>query len=331
MNSLQNLIERQLAAALKAVRALRARAIRFARQNPLLDSGQLVAKVQAELGATEPRLARAIETGILAAWLGAARGPARDAAPPSRDVFGVEPPVPPGPPSGAPFDPEEGGIRFPGIEAAVRDLMARDVLTEGEFLRLAEDARAAAFTVARVVSAEGVAAVRDALARDLSFGGGLREFGAAVGPILEEAGFSDAQVETLYRTQTALASSVGQRAVLEHPLVGDEFPYVAYDATHDSRVRPDHLALERCGIQGTNVYRCDDPVVRRYWAPWGYNCRCVCRLLTVEDAAAAGVTEAREWMRTGRPPDEPAFVPDPGFPLPKGWPGGGAVAPVVSG
>jgi hypothetical protein len=42
--------------------------------------------------------------------------------------------------------------------------------------------------------------------------------------------------------------------------------------------------------------------------------------MSIEDAAAAGITEAREWLRTGRPPIHPSWVHHPPFDLPKGWP-----------
>lgn len=78
--------------------------------------------------------------------------------------------------------------------------------------------------------------------------------------------------------------------------------------------------MEQLGIQGTNIYRADDPVIRKFTPPWRWNCRCHIIPMSIEDAAAAGITEAREWLRTGRPPIHPSWVHHPPFDLPKGWP-----------
>lgn len=305
-------------AALAAVRRARARVAAYARRNPYLSGAELIAKLRAELGGAEPELVAAVEKGILGAWLAGARGPARE----------VPPPDGPPEPAAAGDDPEPV-VRFPAIEAGVRDLMRKNLVTADEYLELAEDAREAAFTVARAVSADAVGAVRAAVARDLVEGGGLRDFSAAVGPMLEATGLADHQIEAVYRTQTGLARAAGMRAVLDHPLVGDEFPYVRWAATRDGRVRPDHLAMETSGIQGSDIYRCDDPQLRRVWPPCSWNCRCIVIPTDVETAAAAGIYEARQWLLTGIPPVEPVWVQSVPVELPDGWPDRSKVAPAV--
>ena len=74
------------------------------------------------------------------------------------------------------------------------------------------------------------------------------------------------------------------------------------------------------GLNGTSVYRRDDPMWDLFTPPWGYQCRCGVNLLTVEAAARKGVVEARRWERTGEPPVNPEhrldaipFRPEPGF------------------
>jgi hypothetical protein len=49
------------------------------------------------------------------------------------------------------------------------------------------------------------------------------------------------------------------------------------------------------------------------------NCRCLLIPRTIEDAADAGVKEAKLWLRTGTPPARPAFTTRLPFALPKGW------------
>jgi len=329
--ALDRLISGGLAAALAAVRRARRRVASVARRYRSASPAAVVELARAEIARAEPELARVLAAGVLAAWVAAARGPARE-LPPADDPD----PAPPAPPFGplplAPAgDDPDRPVRWPALDAAARDLLARRAVTPSEFERLGDDARRTAFTVARAVSADAVAAVRDAVAAGVLRGGGLAGFRRAAAAALDEAGMSEPEVEALYRTHTALARAAGTRAVLDHPDVQTEFPYVAWHATRDGRVRPDHLAMEAAGIAGTNVYRADDPQIRRAWPPCGWNCRCVVRPVTLEDAAAAGVPEARVWLRTGTPPARPAWVESVPVIVPRGWPtaGDGRVRPAV--
>jgi hypothetical protein len=84
-------------------------------------------------------------------------------------------------------------------------------------------------------------------------------------------------------------------------------------------VRPNHIALEKLGIGGTNVYRADDPVFQLFRPPWDYNDRCSSTPMTVRQAAEAGREEARSWLETGEEPAVKAFVPMPPFQPPPGF------------
>jgi SPP1 gp7 family putative phage head morphogenesis protein len=216
------------------------------------------------------------------------------------------------------------------IEHAARFLQSRLDFTPAEFTAVGEGAARTRFTVARAASLDAVERVREALEHDVRHGGTLRQFRANVADALNGSALADHQVETLYRTHVARAYSAGQQEVLDTPLVGDEFPYVEYSATHDARVRPEHLAMEKLGLDGTAVYRSDDPTIRKFWPPWAWNCRCIVIPLSIEDAASKGVHEAIEWLRTGQPRGRPAFVAPPPFDLPKGWvPVGSTLEPVL--
>lgn len=319
MTGLDRLLERGLPVTLDAVRLARRRVERTVRQNPHASPSELLSLVRRAILRVEPILAKALTGGILAAWVSAARGPARDALP----AGGQNTPSAPAwldPPRYQSVGLAEPATRFPAVEAAVADLLSRRAVTTSQAEQLAADARAAAFTVARVVTEDAVGEVRDAVTRHVASGGTLRQFRDEVGDVLTAAGLDDHHVEAIYRTQTGRARSAGLRAVLDHELIGDEFPYLKYSSTHDSRARPEHAALERLGLNGTAVYRADDPVIRRYFPPWAWSCRCIVIPLSIEDAAAEGVKEARAWLASGEPPARPQFVADPGFKLPKGWP-----------
>lgn len=220
--------------------------------------------------------------------------------------------------SGDEYSPEPL-VRFPAAEAAARSLLERRAMTRAEFDGLTLDARRAAFTVARVSSLDALEKIQRALADDALTGGTLAEFRTAVHEAVQTSALADAHLETVWRTNLAAAETSGLMRVLSDPMVADEFPYLEYHAVHDARVRPEHLAMETLGIQGTNIYRRDDPIWELFLPPWDYNCRCAIVPLSLEDAAAKGIREAQEWLRAGIPPARPAWVKQPDFAPPAGW------------
>lgn len=322
--------DRTLPLALRAVRAARRRVIAaLAKRHHLGDTWALIAVARQELAKVEPALARVLTSATLAGWVMAARRPAKDAIP---KALTADVPPPPVPPFAAPPGSDEDGrpVEFPLVRAAVRDLMTRQVVNQHEYNDLTAQAKAAAFTVARVATADAVEAVRDAVAEAVAQGKTLRQFREDVGEALEGSGLADHHVETVFRTETARAVSSGVIAALNHPAVADEFPYILYDFTRDARTRPEHVYLGTHGLDGTGVYRANDPVIRKFFPPCGWRCRCLGVMLTLEDAAARGVREARQWLATGVEPSPPQYVPPPPFDLPKGWspPNGGIWAAV---
>jgi SPP1 gp7 family putative phage head morphogenesis protein len=296
-----------------AAERLGRRLVEIVRRHGPANSPSLVAAVVRELARWEPRLARTWHDGQVRAFVDAARALARQ-------VEGLPPRLPPSLPrlSPAPGDTPPL-VRFPAIDRAVRYLQERAPLAPDEWEDLDRDAQAVGFTVARAAGVDAVGAIQRALAEDVREGGTLGQFRARVADALAGSAVGPAQLETIYRTSIGRAHSAGQIAVLEQPLVAGAFPYLMWSATHDSRVRPEHLMMERLGLDGTAVYRADDPIFDTFYPPFAWNCRCVVIPLSVADAAEQGVTEARRRLRTGRPPAVPEFVPPPPFSPPAGW------------
>lgn len=311
------LIGRTLPAALRAVRAARRRVANLARERAAADPWTLVALARAELAKAEPALARVLSAATLAGWVLAARRPTLDAIP--RELTADVPPPPPPPTNLSASDESGRPIVLPLVEVGVRDLMQRQVVNQHEYNDLTAQAKAAAFTVARVLTADAVEAVRDAVAETVEKGKTLREFRREVGPALDGSGLSDAQVEAIFRTETARAMASGLITALNQPAVANEFPYYRFSHIHDARTRPEHVWLGTHGLDGTGIYRTDDPVGRKFFPPCGWSCRCVAIPYSVESAAEAGVREARAWLATGREPSPPARTVHPPFDLPKGW------------
>jgi len=214
----------------------------------------------------------------------------------------------------------EPELRFPKLEKAVKSLQDREILTREQYDLLDADARQRAFTVAAGLTADTIEAIRDELAADIQEGTSLVSFRQRIKDRLHGSPIGPWHLETVYRTNVQSAFRDGRESLANHPIVEAVFPYQSYDPIHDGRVRDEHEALEKLGLNGTNVYRRDDPMWDYFTPPWGFNCRCGVALMTVDAAARAGVAEAKQWLATGIPPAAPEhrlhaidFRPPPGF------------------
>lgn len=100
------------------------------------------------------------------------------------------------------------------------------------------------------------------------------------------------QIETMIRTQAAIAQSVGQQRANEDPEIAEMLWGYEYFAVGDDRTRPNHQALD-----GVKLPK-DDPRWSRIMPPNGFNCRC-------------RVVEIFEKVRIKSPPK--SGVPDTGW------------------
>jgi len=284
---------------------------------PLL--GKVLDAARAVLRRYQPFLAELVTDAQLAAWLGGGRDVLHSLPPPAAPPGQVPPPAPPAWVAEAAGGGEAPLVRFDIIEAAAKDLAARDLLSRPAFDAAGHAARLRGFTVANVATLDALARVRDALADAILEGGTRADFAAQVDAALGKSALSPAHLETVFRTGVLGSYSRGQVAVLRQPLVASAFTHVAWHAIHDSRCRPDHLAMETAGIDGTNIYRFDDPELRRVWPPGAYNCRCAVVLLTLERAARRGCRDAVEWLKAGLPPEPAPYVSSVPLISPPGW------------
>lgn len=295
----------------------------LARELPNREQIDSIARILIE---KEPKLRWIVRASLLHGYLTSARNSARllvsqGAKFPTDNPAPMSPAItPPSSPVGVVGTPDSPRIRFPAIDAATDWLARRRLITEPEFRELDAQSQSAAFTIARLKTVESIQNVRDAVQDVVRVGATLPQFRETVRTSVEDA-FSPSQVETLFRTHVGLAQAAGKRAIIENPMVIDEFPYLMWSATHDDRTRPDHRAMEKHGQNGTAIYRRDDPMWETLWPPAGWNCRCEPIPLTIEDAARYGSREAARWLRTGERPLSPDWAQRP-YPiiLPRGWP-----------
>lgn len=181
-----------------------------------------------------------------------------------------------GPPEAPKFPaliPGDDGLRFPLLEEAAKSLTERGILTREAFDQQEADARARSFTIAGDLSEDTIAAIRNVLVEDIDEGTSLGTFRQRVEAALGGSPIGPHHLETVYRTNVQAAFRDGRETLARNPIVDEIFPYQAYHAVHDGRVRSHHLALESLGLDGTNVYRRDDT---EFWDAWtppnGFQC-----------------------------------------------------------
>lgn len=286
-------------------------------------SVDLLGLARAVLEEIEPLLAEHLSRTDLAAWLAGFAWTATKFPPWFEWNLSFEDEGPPKPPGRGlillPSGDDDPIVRFPLIEKAAESLHERGILSRGEFDAASETARLRSFTVAGEHTVATIDQIREALADVTREGASLQEFRAALEDRLGASPIGSAHLETVYRTNIQAAFRDGRETLASNPIVSEVFPYQEYIPIHDSRVEPEDKALGSLGIDGTGVYRREDPFWDQWTPPIHFNCRCGTNLLTIEAAARRGVREAQEWLETGqRPPlvsrlPHIPFQPQPGF------------------
>ena len=275
------------------------------------DETGVIAVVRTYLAAYEPLLAEHLSNAMILTWLGGyieqsknlptvVQKWMRDHA-----YWAQLPPEVPG--IFGTGDKSPRAVRFPRIEKATESLFNRGLMTRPQYDRLSAAAKQATFTVAWIDDTKVIGKIRDALAEAIDEGPTLDVFREKVLDRLERSPMSAWHSETVYRTNLMSAYRDGKESLLQHPIVQEVFPFRQYFATHDGRVRDEHLALETLGIQGTGIYYNEDPVWDLFSVPWDYNCRCITVPMRIADAARAGIEEAKEWLKTGVKPASPTY------------------------
>lgn len=198
--------------------------------------------------------------------------------------------------------PHEPEVHLPAIKAAVEALDASPVAVGSNYLETAQKVKKGSFAITGELTEKAVADVRQVLSKVIQEGKPQKEFIETVATRLESEGspLSPAHLENVFRTNTMSAYANAQFKAVQNPLVVDAFPYVMRSATRDARVREQHWAMESLGLNGTNIYRVDDPVWQKFRAPWSYNCRCRDTFFSVEQAAKKGVKEAEAWLERAK-------------------------------
>lgn len=198
---------------------------------------------------------------------------------------------------------------LPAMADAANSLLLKGLVTPQEILNMDASLRHQNFWLSGVSDLGLLGQIRDALVKAVAQGTGLDQFREDVASAVEGSSsvISPVRVETIYRTSVQNAYKEGRRVLETNPVVAAALPYKIYHAIHDSRVRHDHLLLETLGLNGTNIYRADDPMWELFDPPWDFNCRCTAVLISIRRAAEYGVREAQLWLESGQPPLTPEW------------------------
>jgi len=197
--------------------------------------------------------------------------------------------------------------KFPKTAAAIQALSNRGILTAEEFYALDSEQRDKHFTVSGQHSEDVIERIQTAITEILAEGPSIAKAKEMIAEAVAGEGspLSDAHLETVYRVAVNQSYHDGLERVLDDPIVGEAFPYLYDSSIADGRRTKLCQYFATAGIDGTSVYRADDPVYAKLKPVRHFNCRCNVFPLTIKDAAKLGVGEAEEWLKTGQPPKNP--------------------------
>ncbi len=167
--------------------------------------------------------------------------------------------------------PSPSFMRLP-FEEAVREFVARRLVSPAAFQAMSEAERLRSFTATRLATQQIIERAKRLLTETLESGGTMREFIARLESDPAVLGMSPQSpwyMETVYRSNVQSSYGQGRLEQLEAPEVVEARPYVQYRTSGDSRVRPRHRLLN-----GVIFNRAVDPGWRQFAPPLGFNCRC---------------------------------------------------------
>jgi len=186
------------------------------------------------------------------------------------------------------------------LKDAIERFLQREPLTREVFDEMEAAAKRKAFTVANAASKAMVQTVQRELARQVEQGADLRDFSRHAAERLEAAGWTPSNgshVETVFRTNVLNTYNGGRARQMRQDSVIDLRPFWQILGVKDSRQRQNHRAVHGVILPAT------DPFWLEAYPPFGFNCRCRTRSLSIAQGASH-VQEGKNFLR---------YVPDPGF------------------
>jgi SPP1 gp7 family putative phage head morphogenesis protein len=151
------------------------------------------------------------------------------------------------------------------------------VVTRKAFDKLADDARSSAFTVSGVYKQDVLDGFKDEIVKSLEVGTPqsevIKRFKGILSGAYKSKQLGNFHLETIFRSNMALAYNTGRRRALED--TAEDLPFWQYHAVMDDRTRPEHAALH--GI----IFPANHEFWNSHFPPIGFNCRCTVTALDV--------------------------------------------------
>jgi hypothetical protein len=164
---------------------------------------------------------------------------------------------------------------------AIKAFLSKKAVTRDVFDAMEKSAQRRAFTVANAANEAMVRTVKQELLRQLAVGADLADFGKHAAKRFESAGWTPANsshVETVFRTNVLGAYNGGRIRQMTEPAVLDARPF--WESLPVGDGPPRQRATHR-----NFVLRAADPFWQTAAPPYGYNCRCRLRSLSVRQGA----------------------------------------------
>lgn len=215
--------------------------------------------------------------------------------------------------------PSETKVWRPVAEKAVEAVKQWNVVKRDDFDQLADAQRSRAWTITGINSQKALEKIRQSVATLPDTGASRIQWYHTVKQEFDKSALGPARAELVYRVASTRMWAEGAAKTVSNPVITNLLPYVKVYTINDSRRTIACRMMSRNGINGSAIYRKDDPAYIHNRTPRHYNCRCHDSYMTVAQAARAGVPEAIEWQKTGKPPEKPYFVPYFEVPMPPGW------------
>lgn len=197
------------------------------------------------------------------------------------------------------------GLAFLSLpfDEAIREFLARRIVSPDAFAAMSEAERLRSFTATRLASQQMIARAKELLEQTLREGGTMRDFIALLddGNALGITPANPAYLETVYRTNVQSSYGQGRLEQIEDPAVVEARPIVQYRTAGDSRVRPRHARLN-----GVQFDRSNDPGWRQFAPPIGFSCRCAISTVRPSRIDRARIVSSADLVREG-------LGADPGF------------------
>lgn len=163
---------------------------------------------------------------------------------------------------------------------ALKFAESRKIALPDEFYSIDLKTRQLATTVGFLSSIEQIQTVIKGVNKAIADGTTFEDFKKYVAD--NDIILSESYLSNVFRTNIQTAYSHGRWEQQQRNKT--KKPYLMYSAIDDSRVRPEHLALNKI------IRHIDDPFWLLYYPPWGFMCRCTVIALTEAQAKKYGIT-----------------------------------------